>query len=495
MIYISIHRNGESVAVWWLLARFLTHVDEQPPWGIGLNSYHLYPHRPLDALSDCPAGCTANVRLSSPLSLGFATSRTLLQRIALNSMIHSFNANVCISLFLVGVIWSEIQAADPLAAARARLVDNDIIGAGIRNSRVIAAMQRTPRHRFVPSTQRNKAYLDMSLPIGGRQTISPPYIVAFMTEQLDPQPHEKVLEIGTGSGYQAAVLSGLVADVYSIEIVKELGRKAARTLRRLGYENVHTRIGDGYEGWPEQAPFDKIICTCSPERVPMPLVEQLAEGGLMIVPVGERFQQTLWRFTKVDGELRRENLQATFFVPMTGRAEEERQVKPDLTHPSLVNGSFEDTSSDSDMPRGWYYIRQGRVVDVSNAPAGSKALELSSTTAGLSAHVMQAIGVDGRRVREIEITYSMRGNRVRYGRSSTERPGILIEFYDAKRAPVGFERKGNWSGTFGWTNGQLRIRVPAQSRLAVIGVGLFGATGRAWFDEIAVRSTSMRKAE
>ena len=399
------------------------------------------------------------------------------------------NTNVYIASFLVGVFVSEVSAADPFVAARARLVEKDIVGAGIRNARVIAAMRQTPRHRFIPLTQRNKSYLDMALPIGSGQTISPPYIVAFMTEQLDPQPHEKVLEIGTGSGYQAAVLSELVAEVYSIEIVKELGRKAARTLDRLGYDNVHTRIGDGFEGWPDQAPFDKIICTCSPESVPTPLVEQLAEGGLMIVPVGERFQQTLWRFTKIDGELRRENLQATFFVPMTGRAEEERRVKPDLTRPSLVNGSFEATSSESSLPRGWYYIRQGRVVDAPNAPAGSKALQVANTTTGLNAHVMQAIGVDGRRVREIEITYSIRGNRLRHGRSRIEQPGILIEFYDAERAPVGFERNGNWSGTFGWTSDRASIRVPAKSRLAVIGVGLFGATGEAWFDEIAVKVT------
>src|SRR5207237_3833146 len=135
---------------------------------------------------------------------------------------------------------------------------------GITNSRVIEAMRTTPRHEFIPARLIDRAYLDMSLPIGEHQTITPPMLVAYMTEQLRPQPTDRVLEIGTGSGYQAAVLSPLVKEVYTIEIVKPLGQRAERTLKRLGYANVHVKIGDGYEGWPEQAPFDKIIVTCSP---------------------------------------------------------------------------------------------------------------------------------------------------------------------------------------------------------------------------------------
>ena len=127
----------------------------------------------------------------------------------------------------------------------------------------------------------------MALPIGDQQTISPPYIVAFMTETLDPQPTDKVLEIGTGSGYQAAVLSPLVKEVYTIEIMPELGQRADQTLRKLGYQNVFTKVGDGFQGWPEHAPFDSIIVTCSPETVPKPLVEQLKEGGRMVIPVGD----------------------------------------------------------------------------------------------------------------------------------------------------------------------------------------------------------------
>ena len=149
------------------------------------------------------------------------------------------------------------------------MVDEEIVAAGVKNPRVIEAMRATRRGtNSCRRTSASNAYYDMALPIGEGQTISPPFIVAYMTESLDPQPTDKVLEIGTGSGYQAAVLSGLVHEVYTIEIVPPLGQRAAKTLKRLDYNNVHTKIGDGYQGWPEHAPFDKIIVTCSPEKVP-----------------------------------------------------------------------------------------------------------------------------------------------------------------------------------------------------------------------------------
>ncbi|MCA9155301.1 MAG: protein-L-isoaspartate(D-aspartate) O-methyltransferase, partial [Planctomycetales bacterium] len=198
---------------------------------------------------------------------------------------------------------SSAQFRESFETARKRMVDEVIIGAGVQDPKVIAAMRSTARHEFVSAKYHPQAYFDMALPIGDSQTISSPFIVAYMTESLDPQPTDRVLEIGTGSGYQAAVLSSLVRDVYTIEIVESLGKRAERTLKRLRYDNVHTKVGDGFLGWAEHAPFDKIIVTCSPEKVPHPLIDQLREGGLIVIPVGERYQQTLYLMRKKDGKL------------------------------------------------------------------------------------------------------------------------------------------------------------------------------------------------
>src|SRR5262249_20951877 len=199
--------------------------------------------------------------------------------------------------------WVGAQEPDTYAAARLKMVDENIEREGISNPAVLQAMRRVPRHLFVSPEFRSKAYYDQALPIGHRQTITPPYLVAYMTALLDPQPTDRVLEIGTGCGYQAAVLSGIVKEVYSIEIIDPLGRQAGKRLQELGYQNVHVKIGDGYQGWPEFAPFDKIIVTCSPERVPQPLVDQLRDGGKMIIPLGERYQQAFHLLEKREGKL------------------------------------------------------------------------------------------------------------------------------------------------------------------------------------------------
>jgi len=205
---------------------------------------------------------------------------------------------------------------------RARMVQDQIERRDVRAPAVLRAMRSVPRHEFVPPDVRHQAYQDHPLPIGLGQTISQPYIVAAMTEALQLQPGDNVLEIGTGSGYQAAVLAVLVSNVYSIEIVPELARRAAADLQRLGYTNVHVRAGDGYAGWPAHAPFDVIIVTCAPEDIPAPLIEQLAEGGRMVIPVGGRWGQALVRMTKRGGALQREDLMGVIFVPMTGAAQQ-----------------------------------------------------------------------------------------------------------------------------------------------------------------------------
>jgi protein-L-isoaspartate(D-aspartate) O-methyltransferase len=195
-------------------------------------------------------------------------------------------------------------------------------GRDITDRRVLKAMAEVPRHEFVPEDLRTQAYEDHPLAIGHEQTISQPYIVAFMTEQLAPAAHHSVLEIGTGSGYQAAVLAQLVAKVYTIEIVEPLGLRSTADLQRLGYTNVFTKIGDGHRGWPEHAPFDSIIVTCAPEQVPEPLVQQLKEGGRMVIPVGGLGVQELYVSEKRDGRLHLLRTLPVRFVPMTGRAGE-----------------------------------------------------------------------------------------------------------------------------------------------------------------------------
>lgn len=219
---------------------------------------------------------------------------------------------------------SQPDPADSFAAQRERMVADQIAAREVKNPRVLQALGSVPRHEFIPLESRALAYADRPLPIGFEQTISQPFIVAFMTEQLDPQPAHRVLEVGTGSGYQAAVLSTLVADVYSIEIVEPLARRAAADLERLGFRTVHVRAGDGSRGWPEAAPFDSIIVTCAPNHVPAPLVAQLEEGGRMVIPVGDFGEQRLHVFEKVRGQLRERAVLPVSFVPMTGAAVHER---------------------------------------------------------------------------------------------------------------------------------------------------------------------------
>ena len=206
---------------------------------------------------------------------------------------------------------------DRFAAARAKMVDDTIAARGIKDPAVLAAMRRIPRHLFVPDELRGRAYDDDPLPIGYDQTISQPYIVGAMTEAAHLAPGKRVLEIGTGSGYQAAVLAELGVDVYSIEIVEPLAKRTHALLARLGYDKLHLRIGDGSRGWPEAAPFDAIIATAAPKEIPAPLVEQLAIGGRLVIPVGDK-DQDLRVVTRGKDGTTTETMFAVRFVPMTG---------------------------------------------------------------------------------------------------------------------------------------------------------------------------------
>ncbi len=382
------------------------------------------------------------------------------------------------------------QSRDPWAEARAHMVEHEIVAAGVKDARVCEAMRTVPRHEFVAASMRRYAYLDIGLPIGERQTISSPFTVAYMTEQLQPQPTDDVLEIGTGSGYQAAVLSQLVSKVYSIEIVEPLGKKAAQTLRRLGYKNVETKIGDGYQGWPEHAPFDKIIVTCSPEHVPKPLVEQLREGGRLVVPLGERYQQTFYLFKKVKGALKSQPLQPTYFVPMMGRAEAERVVQADPDRPELVNGDFQRVLGD--QPVGWYYIRQGKVETTGRTPAG-RCLCFRNDSPGRAAQAFQAVGVNGRRIEEIEMSLLIRGRDLQPGSLPEQRPSVAVVFFNANRRNIGRHPVGQWSGSFDWTRKNRRIKVPPAARLASVEVGLWGGTGCLSVAEVTMKVTPSQR--
>jgi protein-L-isoaspartate(D-aspartate) O-methyltransferase len=203
------------------------------------------------------------------------------------------------------------------------MVTMQIEARGVKQPEVLAAMRRVPRHRFVPEDVREHAYADTPLPIGEGQTISQPYIVGLMTELARPHAEMKVLEVGTGSGYQAAILAEIVKDVYSIEILPELGRRAGAVLSELGYENVHLKVGDGYEGWPEEAPFDAIVVTAAPPSIPQPLLDQLAIGGRLVIPVGEGYQE-LQVVTRTAAGFERQSVIPVRFVPMTGKAERDR---------------------------------------------------------------------------------------------------------------------------------------------------------------------------
>lgn len=409
------------------------------------------------------------------------------------------------------------SAGDPYAAARDRLVRQRVEAAGVRDSRVLDAIRQTPRHEFVPYDQRDRAYLDMALPIGNAQTISSPFIVAMMTEALEPQSSDRVLEIGTGSGYQAAVLSPLVDQVYSIEIVRELGERAAEVLKSLDYKNVHTRIGDGFAGWTEAAPFDKIIVTCSPESVPQPLVDQLRDGGLMVIPVGERYQQTMYRMIKKDGQLERQPLRPTLFVPMTGTAEASRQELPDPANPVLVNGDFETPispgdASTPDFVPGWYYGRQVRQLGAGKSVSGgdSKSGEAppsqsrSSTgpdggfvrfqneTPGLGSHLLQGIAIDGREVGTLRLAAMCRTEGVRAGPDPESLPAVAISFYNDTREDLGTFWIGPFRGTRPWRKASRLIRIPSSTREAIVRIGLFGATGVADFDDVTLEKIGSR---
>jgi protein-L-isoaspartate(D-aspartate) O-methyltransferase len=378
------------------------------------------------------------------------------------------------------------QTKTEFDAARSKMVEDYILKAGVKDERVLKTMLSTQRHEFVAANQRSRAYFDMALPIGEHQTISSPFIVAYMTQSLDPKHTDKVLEIGTGSGYQAAVLSPLVKDVYTIEIVEPLGKKAEKLLQKLEYKNIHVKIGDGYQGWAEHAPFDKIIVTCSPEKVPEPLKEQLAEGGLMVIPVGERYQQTLYLYRKEKGKLTEEALLPTLFVPMTGKAEDAREQKPDAANPVAVNGTFEEQAYPSGALPGWYYERQ-MSWESTDAPQGKHYVTIKNSEPGLPAHLLQGFAIDGRKVTHLEMSTRVKYQDMVWGKELEARPAMVVSLYDELRREIGHYVLGPFHGTAAdWSEKSKIIQIPKNTREGILRIGLYGATGTISFDDVKI---------
>lgn len=367
------------------------------------------------------------------------------------------------------------QRQDRYETARQLMVQTVIKAEGISDERVLNALSTVPRHEFVSGTLRDQAYQDKALPIGSQQTISAPYIVAYMTETLGVEPEHRVLEIGTGSGYQAAVLAAIAKDVYSIEIVKSLAESAGERLKKLGYDNVHVRHGDGYKGWPEVAPFDRIIVTCSPESVPEPLISQLKEGGRMVIPIGERYQQSFFLMKKEDGALVEEKLVPTLFVPMTGGAEEIRRIQPDPNRPMVVNGGFETDANGDGRIDGWHYQRQSEMC-TEDQMGGSFCHRFTNKVPGEISQILQGTAVNGRNLGAID--FSIWARRDTVVTPVGENPaGLVVHFYDSVRREVGTQVVFVWRGTENWQQFRRRVRVPPAAREMIVRIGLNGSVG------------------
>ena len=369
---------------------------------------------------------------------------------------------------------------------REYMVSEYLVKEGIKNERVISAMRKVQRHKFCLPTERVRAYYDQALSIGHLQTISPPWIVAYMTEVIDPQPTDVVLEIGTGSGYQAAILGELSKEVYTIEIVEPLGKNAEAVLKSLEYKNVHVNVGDGYKGWPEHAPFDKIIVTCSPEKVPIPLVEQLKEGGKMIIPLGERYQQSFYLLEKKDGVLVETKLVPTLFVPMTGKSEDQRRVKPDPVNPQVTNGGFELDANEDGLVDGWHYQRRTqRLTD--NPPEGKFYLSFQNQDAGRNSHILQGLPLDGSKIEQVRISFSYRTKEAKSGSHPQEYPGLTLHLYDQKRRDLRSMSTPQFVNSAEWTEIFYDFVIPVETREAIVQVGLNGGTGRLDFDQLVIK--------
>ena len=390
----------------------------------------------------------------------------------------------------------------PVTEARNRMVDEEIVGGGINNPRVIQAMRDTPRHEFVPLQPATVRVLRHGAADRRGADDLAPFVVAYMTEQLDPQPTDKVLEIGTGSGYQAAVLSPLVKDVYTIEIVEPLGNRGRTDARTAEVqERAYVKIGDGYQGWPE---------TCAVRQDHRHLLAGESAAGRWSIssrkgagwsfPSASDYQQMLYLFTKKDGKLVAEALRPTLFVPMTGTAEAGREVQPDPLHPHAGQRQLRGAGRHRWRAAGWYYCRQMKVLPSEEAfpgnrisgsgPDGKSYLSFSNDVPGRMSRALQGFAVDGKRIGQIEVSAMIRGQNIVAGPASDELPQISLTFYDDNWAIIGRTFSGPYRGTFDWHRETERLRVPPGASKCIMHLGLLGATGQFDIDDVSIRAIS-----
>lgn len=371
-----------------------------------------------------------------------------------------------------------------LLEARRRMVSEEIEAQGIENERLLEAMREVPREQFLPLPKRKLAYLNVVVTFGDGQVILPPLVTAHLIEQLNPQKNDKVLVIGAGSGYSTALLSRMCREVDAVEIDPAIAKTAEEVFARLKFTNIKMRVGDGFEGWKEHAPYQRIIVECSPENVPQPLVDQLAEGGVLLVPVGDEFDQTMHLCQKENGKLTTLSLWPTLLLPMKGKAEELRSQSATPRDPALLNGGFEElVPSTKDVPASWAYVRQGRAIADSSCPEGSNSLSFINVTPGVAATALQAFPVDGKKISELAIACKIWGKEVRPGQNRQQLPRVEVRFFDEKRRLVGGDWMGGWNMTFDWVKKDHVFAVPRQAKFAVIRIGLGGAVGEIRFDD------------
>lgn len=402
-----------------------------------------------------------------------------------------------------------------LPAAKFFVENELVLQDGLENDLVLSAMMRIPREKFLPQNKKSGAYRDVAIPIGCSRMDYSPYITAYCISQLDPAPDDKVLEIGTGCGYASAVLSLLVREVHTVEFHATLSKKANQSLKKIGIKNVYGKIGDGFQGCPEQAPFDKIIVWGAVEDIPESLIDQLKEGGRMVVSVGEKYQQTLYLCRKKNGELKKETLPPTFFTSMPGEAESRRILLADPKNPSILGGDFEHYYGETRLPYGWYHVKNARILQGPDAPNGTNYMrfevepeytivhdphemedsygeppEQFVPSAEKTAQIVQSFAIDGKTVSRVKFGVFLRAENIQpLDPQNPPKGTIVLAFYGEDREVLQCVQLASVYGSFNWKPFSTEIPVPRKTLEADLYIGLFQNAGRLDIDAVSLERT------